>query len=141
MPRKAIITQEGVLLVADNLHKKHGRKITRKELANKIGCSWSAIDQKFATRKPLYEFVETPQEVLERHKRDKIGAYRVDPYRGCKKKDGSYVHLYRGCKKKDGSYVHPSQGVPKHLLERMMQFATCEETKKKLDNLRLQDTH
>ena len=127
MPRKAIITQEGVLLVADNLHKKHGRKITRKELANKIGCSWSAIDQKFATRKPLYEFVETPQEVLERHKRDKIGAYRVDPY--------------RGCKKKDGSYVHPSQGVPKHLLERMMQFATCEETKKKLDNLRLQDTH
>ena len=127
MPRKAIITQEGVLLLAKKLHKKHGRKITRKELANKIGCSWSAIDQKFTTRKPLYEFVETPQEVWERHKRDKIGAYRVDSKRGYKKEGGGYVHL--------------SQNVPRHLVERMMQFTTCEETKKRLDILRLQDTH
>jgi hypothetical protein len=107
----ARITQEMVLQTANDLFVEHGRKIKRKELTEVLNCSWSAIDQIFETREPLYKYVETPQEVQERHKRDKVGAYRVDPNRG-------YPKVY----KKDGGYIAVGREIPPELLERAKQL-------------------
>ena len=107
----ARITQERVLRNANDLFVKHGRKIKRKELTEALNCTWTAIDQIFETREPLYEYVETPKEVRERHKRDKVGAYRVDPNRG-------YPKAY----KKDGGYTAVGREIPPYLLERAKQY-------------------
>ena len=107
----ARITQERVLQTANSLFVKHGRKIKRKELTEALNCTWPAIDQIFETRQPLYEFVETPKEVRERHKNDKVGAYRVDPNRGYSK---AYVE--------DKGYIAVRREIPPYLLERAKQL-------------------
>ena len=107
----ARITQERVLQTANDLFVKHGRKIKRKELTEALNCTWPAIDQIFETREPLYEFVETPEEVRERHKRDKVGAYRIDPLRGHPK---DYVE--------DNGYIAVKREIPPYLLERAKQL-------------------
>ena len=107
----ARITQERVLQTANDLFVKHNRKIKRKELTQALNCTWTAIDQIFETREPLYEFVETPKEVWERHKRDKVGAYRVDPKRGHPK---DYVE--------DKGYIAVGRKIPPELLERAKQL-------------------
>ena len=111
----ARITQERVLQTANDLFVKHGRKIKRKELTEALNCTWPAIDQIFETREPLYEFVETPEEVRERHKRDKVGAYRVDPNRG-------YPKDYNKEEVEDNGYIAVKQEIPSYLLERAKQY-------------------
>lgn len=103
----ARITQERVLQTANSLFVEYARKIKRKELTQALNCTWPAIDQIFETREPLYEYVETPKEVRERHKRDKVGAYRVDPNRGYPK---AYVE--------DKGYIAVKPEIPPYLLER-----------------------
>lgn len=111
----ARITQERVLQTANDLFVKHSRKIKRKELTQALNCTWTAIDLVFETREPLYEFVETPEEVWERHKRDKVGAYRVDPNRG-------YPKDYNKEEIEDKGYIAVGREIPPYLLERAKQL-------------------
>lgn len=123
----ARITQEKVLQVAQELYEELGRKITRKELSSKLKCSFTAIDLQFKidgvyVRDPLYKYVETPQEVRERHKFYKIGAYRVDPLRGYPKDH------------KEDVYTTPTKFVPRYLLEHFQRFAKSKRSRQMIRN-------